>query len=94
MVLLDSEIGKCLSKLEMMGVACLDISKAFQSIDRSILFAKLAKMGIKKRILIIIMRLNLFAFGTVKINSTFSRLQMDINGVKTGSILGTLCFLV
>ena len=72
----------------------LDLKRAFETIDRDILIAKLDKYGIKDKALDWIRNYLLGRTQSVKLNNVYSdKLGIEI-GVPQGSVLGPLLFLL
>lgn len=87
-------ILKAIDNKRLTSVVLLDMSKAFDSLDHSILISKLKDVGLS------IEALNWFTSyltnrsQTVRINSTLSNALDVTNGVPQGSILGPLLFSI
>ena len=88
---------KIVSALENSGIACrvfLDFSKAFDTVNHSILLKKLENYGISGIPLVLYTSYLSKCYQAVKINNTISKPLKVTCGVSQGSVLGPLLFLL
>ena len=83
---------KQLDNSEKVGVIFMDLSKAFDSINHSLLLAKLKVYGFSNQALNLLQSYLFNRFQRSIINGSFSSWNEVITGVFQGSILGLLLF--
>ena len=83
-----------MAKKEYVAAVALDFKKAFDCVDRKILFAKLEKYGVRGIALSWIKSYFENRTQVVKYNNSFSSIESITIGVPQGSILGPLFFLI
>ena len=83
---------KQLGNGEKVGVIFMDLSKAFDTINHSLLLAKLKAYGFSNQALSLLQSYLCNRFQRSIINGSFSSWNKAITGVPQGSVLGPLLF--
>jgi hypothetical protein len=87
-------ISKALNDGKFASVILVDLQKAFDTVNRSILLDKLYKYGIRGKVYNIIKNYLLGRLSITKVENTVSEEVICNDGVPQGSVLGPLLFLV
>jgi hypothetical protein len=91
---INNKITAALNNGEFAGAILVDLQKAFDTVNKDILFEKLYKLGLRGKILSILKSYLTDRKSCVKIDNVYSE-WTDVNyGVPQGSVLGPLLFLL
>ena len=72
----------------------LDLTSAFDTLDRTIVSCRLKEIGIHGQVYNWLMSFVTSRFSSIKINNNFSKSFMHTHGVPQGSFLGPILFLI
>lgn len=86
-------ISTSLDKKQTVSCIFIDLSKAFDTVDRLLLLEKLGKAGIRKENLCLFESYLTNRIQTVYVNETYSKFNASTLGVPQGSNLGPLLFI-
>ena len=83
-------IEKAKKEDNLLGAVHLDCNKAFDSIDRILLYNQLLKLNISSDIINIIISMHTNSVAAIRINNNLTQDFRQITGVKQGSVLGSI----